>query len=82
VGEVSVRRACIRALVFLHITNRTLITCTYVVPTLPGLIASVSELKGPDKNTKCCRKNALSEYLNRRIFLASPGLFLQNLEVV
>ena len=29
-------------LVFLHITSMTLITCTYVVPTLSGLIASVA----------------------------------------
>jgi hypothetical protein len=36
--------------------------------------------EGPGQtNTKCIRANAIDEFLNSRIFLASPSLLLQEL---
>jgi hypothetical protein len=59
-----------------------------------GLLCSIANVasnlrprvKGPEKQKQivaaAAAQNAISKFLNRRIFLASPCLFLQELEVV
>jgi hypothetical protein len=53
------------------------LVCTNVSQLLIGLV------KDPEQtNTNFLCKNAISDFFNRRIFLAYPGLYLQELETV
>jgi hypothetical protein len=59
-----------------------LLTSRRVVVVMASVASKPAVMKGPDKQIQSVAADAIRKFLNRHIFLASPGPFLQDLEAV